>query len=404
MPKNTFRILFYIKRTKKNKLGEVPVFLRITIRGKSRETSLQRSIMEEMWDVARNKAKGCSKEAQALNSYLSSIRGQLYTIQQKKQERNQVVSAVTMMQAFKGEDDENRGLIALFEEHNKRISELIGQDYSKATLTRYKTTLAYVKEHLLKVYQVSEMYLNELNHAYLTSFEHFLKTNKACIHNSAMKHVKGVKKIVRYAFQCDLIPKDPFVHFKVTTKETHREFLTTTELEALMQTPIHEPELALNRDLFVFQCYTGLAFVDLQNLKKEHIQTGIDASPWIIMKRTKTDTECRIPLLPVPLELIQKYSIHSEVLVSGKLLPVPTNVKMNTALKTIASLCGISKNLHTHLGRHTFASTVTLTNGISIEAISKMLGHKKLQTTQIYAKVADVKISAEMGMLREMLG
>ncbi len=231
-----------------------------------------------------------------------------------------------------------------------------------------------------------------MSYSFVNDFEHYLRTEKKCNHNSALKYIRMFRKIIHLAVANDWLMKDPFMAFKGKQQEVKRGYLTEEELKTLESKILHIQRLDRVRDVFVFCCYTGLAYSDVQKLTANHIVPKIDREKWIQIDRTKTGSTSEIPLFPKPLEIIEKYKNDPECSASGRLLPVNSNQKFNAYLKEIADLCGITKVLTTHLARHTFATTVTLTNGISIESVSKMLGHKKLQTTQVYAKITDKKV------------
>jgi site-specific recombinase XerD len=402
MKRATFSILFYIKRQRLLKTGEAPIYMRITVNGKHVETSVKRSISPDLWDVTRNKCKGSSDQAKTINDYLDSIRGQLYTHQQTMQERGKVIDAKTLTQAFLGVGEKQWQLLELFEEHNKNMEQLINKDYSPLTLQRYKAALKHLTDFISIQYNAQDIYMNELNHSFVTRFEHYLKSSIGCQHNSAMKHVKALKKIVNSALANDYIKKDPFSSYTISTREVKRDCLTQAELTRMAEKEISIDRLDLIRDLFLFQCYTGLAFSDLVALDQSAIQIGIDGHKWLFIERTKTGTECRVPLFPITEQIIKKYQDNIMCKVKNKLLPVPSNQKMNAYLKELATICEIDKNLHSHLARHTYATTVTLGNNIPIETVSKLLGHKKIQTTQIYAKVLETKVSKDVEGLRQM--
>jgi integrase len=194
-------------------------------------------------------------------------------------------------------------------------------------------------------------------------------------------NIKKLKKIVRLCVANDWLEKDPFRSYKITTKETHRNFLLKEELEAIIKKPLSIQRLDQVRDIFLFSCYTGLSYTDVMELGSNDISVGIDGERWIFTKRSKTNTASRIPLLPVPKIILDKYSNHPQVLNTASLLPKLTNQRMNSYLKEITDLCGLNKVLTFHCARHTFATTVTLTNGVPIETVSKMRGHKSIRTT-----------------------
>lgn len=230
----------------------------------------------------------------------------------------------------------------------------------------------------------------------MSSFEYYLKTERKCSHNTALKYVTNFKKIIRIAYAHDWIDKDPFFNWKAKLKIIEREFLCNEEIQAMVTKDLHATRLDQVRDIFIFCCFTGLAYADLKKLSNEDIVTGIDVERWIKIKRTKTDTRSNIPILPTAQSILDKYQNSPDILNSNILLPVLSNQKMNAYHKETADLCEINKNLTFHIARHTFATTVTLTNGVSIESVSKMLGHKSLRTTQHYAKILDRKVSDDM--------
>lgn len=402
MKRATFSLLFYIKRTKLLKNGNAPIYLKITVNGKSAELSVQRDVPCKLWDTKRNQAKGSSNEARELNDYITSIRGQIFMHQKELQEKGQLITAKSLRNAFLGLGEKQWTLIDLFHEHNEHMGRLLGKEYSPLTLQRFEAALKHIKSFCKDQYNKNDLLLSEINNKFITAFEFYLKTIAGCQHNSAMKHIKALKKIVRIALANDYIRKDPFSNYKITTKQFDRDQLTEAEIKKLASKEISIERVSAVRDLFLFQCYTGLAYKDLANLKQEDLQIGIDGNKWIYIKRGKTGTPCNIPLLSVAEKILNKYA-NNICRKQGFLLPVPSNQKMNAYLKEVADICGIDKTLHTHLARHTYATTVTLSNGIPIETVSKLLGHSKLQTTQIYARVLDTKVSEDIEKLRQKL-
>jgi site-specific recombinase XerD len=404
MKRATFNILFFIKRSKLLKTGEAPVYLRITSNGDSSEISIKRSIKPSLWDTARNKAKGTSPEATEINDYLTSIRGQLFMHQRELQEAGKQITAKVLLNTFLGVGEKQWSLIELFQEHNDNLKQLIGNGFSPLTLQRYDAALKHIRNYCTVQYNNEKLPLTEVNNKFITGFDFYLKTVAKCQHNSSMKHIKALKKVIRIAIASDYIRKDPFVNYRITQKNVEREYLTQTEIDTIINKEITIQRLDVIRDLFIFECYTGFAYKDLAALRKENIEIGIDGHRWIVIRRGKTGVTCRIPLFPISENIIRKYAAHAEVIITGKLLPVPSNQKMNAYLKEVATICGIDKDLHTHLARHTYATTVTLSNGIPMETVSKLLGHSKLQTTQIYAKVVNQKVEDDIEMLRAKLG
>lgn len=291
-------------------------------------------------------------------------------------------------------------LLEIFKEHNDQVNNLIGQDFAAGTAERYRTAKSYLAEYILHDYGKKDIPVKQVDHAFITGFEYYLKTKRNCSHNTAIKYIVNFKKIIRIAYANGWITKDPFSNYKVRLRNVEREFLTAEEIQLLMDTAFNNHRLEHVKDCFIFCCFTGLAYADVKKLTHDDFVTGIDGELWIYTKRTKTRTKSNIPVLPTALMILEKYE-DSPYLVKEKVLPILTNQKMNAYLKEIADLSGIKKNLTTHLARHTFATTVTLSNGVSIESVSKMLGHKNLRTTQHYAKILNRRVSDNMRLLRK---
>jgi integrase len=218
-----------------------------------------------------------------------------------------------------------------------------------------------------------------------------------------MNYIKQLKKVIHQAIAYGYIDRDPFTEFKTSYQDPNRAYLTQQEVDAIEAKEIKIYRLRLVRDIFLFMCYTGLSYSDLAKLTPEDISTGIDGGRWIINERNKTGNRFSIPLLPKALAILDRYANHPECSVNNTILPMRSNQKLNSYLTEIADICEIQKNITCHIARHTFATTITLTNGVPIETVSKMLGHKNLQTTQIYSKVIDKKISSDMEDLRKKL-
>ncbi|MFA5328560.1 MAG: site-specific integrase [Prolixibacteraceae bacterium] len=282
----------------------------------------------------------------------------------------------------------------------KGIEARVGNDYSEGTLKHYKTTRERVKEFHKKQFGKNDRPISLVDYNFLNSFDIYLKTCYQLKPNTALTYHKHLKKVLNTAIAMNLIMVNPYNSFKVTRNETHRDYLTIHELELIRNKKMLTTRMEIIRDVFVFACYTGLCYSDLKRLRLCNIFLGNDDGKWIIIDRAKTDSRCRIPLLPQANTILQKYENHPVSLNSGRLLPVHSNQKMNEYLKELAEICGIKKNLSMHVARHTFATSVTLSNGVPIETVSKMLGHTSLKTTPIYARIVDSKISKDMEALK----
>jgi len=401
---STFSILIWINASRA-KNNEADIFARITVNQKRANISLKRKINIDSWDKNKSRAKGNSQEARLLNQYIEQVKSELFNVYQDLRQSNKLITSQLIKSKYLGTDEEHLSLQNLIDYHNAKMERKLHKD----TMRHYKTTQAYLIKFLNKEYKTSDIFLAELKYEFIVGFENFLrkykskKDNRTIQNNTAMKHLQRLRKMVTLAFHLEWIDKDPFVKFKFSTEKREREFLSKYELQEVENyvTDIHR--LGLVKDLFIFSCYTGIAYIDVMQLTKDKIVKGIDGGKWIITKRQKTDTVVKIPILDQSQKIIDKYSNDKRTELAGTLFPSLSNQRLNSYLKEIADVCGIKKNLTFHMARHTFATTVTLTNGVPIETVSKLLGHTKLATTQIYARVIERKVSDDMSNLRKVL-
>ncbi len=399
----SFTQLFYLKKRKTENGLKVPIYLRLTVNNKRSELSISRKVDPQKWDSRTNKVRGTSSEARELNMYLDKVRSRMNKMHEKLLDANQPFTALDLKNLYIGKKEKPRMLLEVFDEHNKQMEKLINIEFALGTYKRYFTTRNHIYEYIKEAYGKEDIPVQDVNLKFIRGFEYFLKEKKECNHNSSLKYVNNFKKIIRIAVGNEWITKDPFYNYKIKFKTVEREFLSKEELKSLAEREIHWDRLAVVRDMFVFCCYTGLAYVDIQKLNSDNIVTDIDGNLCIQAKRTKTKTKLVIPLLLPAVAILEKYKDHPRVLNDQCVLPVLSNQKSNVYLKEIALLCGIKKNLTTHLARHTFATTVTLTNGVPLETVGKMLGHKNFRTTQHYAKIVDRKVNEDMKMLQEKM-
>lgn len=396
----TINVLFYIKRAKINSNGLVPIFIRITVEGKRIDKSTGKYVLPEKWSTETSRLKGNSEEARLINNHLELLRMHVFEIEKQLLIKNENLNFENFKNEYLGIKQRERLLIPIFTEHNRKIKELVGTEYAPGTLERYETSLKHTKDFLQWKYRVSDIDIEKIDHAFITEYEFYLRTERKCANNTAVKYIKNFHKIINQCMANGWLTKDPFANYKSKVKEVTREFLTELEIQSLMEKEFVSERLELVRDIFVFSCFTGLAYIDVKQLSHDNIVFGIDGDKWINKNRQKTDTNSKIPLLPTAQYILDKYANHPVCKNEGKLLPIFSNQKMNAYLKEIATVCGINKELTFHIARHTFATTVTLSNGVPIETVSKMLGHTNLKTTQHYAKILDKKISEDMQVLK----
>ena len=404
--RNTFNVLFWLKKDVRSKENIAYISTRVTLNGKRVEIATGYKISQEKWNSDASFVKGNKDEARSINTALIAIKNKLNNlfIELDKEFGDSLIVDQIKQHYFGIEIVKNdKTLIDVFIYHNNQMKALIGKDFAKGTLTRYETSLKLLKEFLKYQYKISDIPLKDLNYEFLTNLEYWFKTVRKCAHNTTIKYITNLRKIINIALKNDWLDKDPFVKFKITLKEVKREALTKEEIENLVSKDFGTNRLDYVRDIFVFCCYTGLAYADVEKLSPSQIQKGIDGKSWIFTERTKTKTRFNIPLLSTALIILEKYKDNPNAVNKGKCFPVLTNQKMNAYLKEIADICGINKKLTTHLARHTFATTITLTNGVPLETVSSMLGHKNIRTTQIYAKVVQTKVSFDMDNLEKRI-
>lgn len=395
-------ILYWIKKSKA-KNGEAPIYCRITVDGQRTELSIKRTIHPSKWISSVGIAKGTSEQTRTLNVYLDYVKAEILKHYNQLVLAGKPTTPEAIKNSYLGIKEEERTLIEVFKYHNEQLKALIDIDVTKATHTKFNTILSKMELFLKSKYKMQDIRLSDLNNKFITDFEYFLKTNQKIGHNTTMKYIQGVKKIILMSVANDWLDKNPFRNFKCTHKRVVREILTNEELSIMANKTFASNRLEEVRDVFLFCCYTGYAFIDVEKLTENHLVTGIDGCKWIYTSRQKTGIKANVPLLQPAEAIIKKYKNDPYCKRKGKLLPVKSNQKMNEYLKEIAEVCGIKKKLSMHIARHTFATTVTLSNGVPIETVSTLLGHTRLATTQIYAKVLENKVSEDMNRLKDKL-
>jgi site-specific recombinase XerD len=401
--KTKITLHFYAKSTKANAAGLLPIYVRLTVDGNRMEFSTKKFIDSAKWSPEMSKMKGNTENARSLNEYLDLLKSKIFDIQMELIHRNELLTIEVFKNRLLGIQDNQRMLIPIFQNHNNKIKELVGKEYAAGTLERYNTSLKHTVEFLEWKYKVSDIDINKIDHAFITDYEFYLRSVRNCANNTAVKYIKNFNKIIKICLANHWIERNPFANYKAKVKEVERVYLSEDEIQNILNKDFKTERLSLVRDIFLFSCFTGLAYIDVKNLTKSHISLGIDGEKWIFTHRQKTESASKIPILPITQMIIDKYEDHPECNNQNKLLPILSNQKMNAYLKEIAGVCEIEKELTFHIARHTFATTVTLTNGVPIESVSKMLGHKNIRTTQHYAKILDKKVSEDMMVLRNKM-
>jgi site-specific recombinase XerD len=390
-----------MKKPKHNQPLTAPIYIRITVDGKRCEVTAGRSCDPAQWNPISGRANGKKEEMKSLNAYLDDLQIKVFEAHRLLTEKNETITAEKLRDRLQGKEVKQCTLIDVFKDHNRKMEALVGTEYSQGTAERYRTSLKHTVEFLQWKYKVSDIDIRKVNYTFITEYDFYLRSVRKCANNSTVKYLRNFGKIIRICLSNGWLATDPFLNYKSKVKKVERVYLTEQEIEHLTNKKLFSERLDQVRDIFLFCCFTGLAYVDVKNLRTSNVVIGIDGEKWISTKRQKTNVPSRVPLLPAALTILTKYQNHPTCINTGVLLPVSSNQKMNSYLKEIADFCGIRKGITCHIARHTFATTVTLLNGIPLESVSKMLGHTNIQTTQHYAKILDIKVGADMALIRE---
>ena len=351
--KSTFKILFYLKRDKAKSDGSIPIFGRITIDGQASRFNTKYSIQPEYWDTKSSTVIGKTKEALEINSVLEAIKTSVYNVYHELLTRENNVNAERVKNIFLGLEIKHQTVLELFQRHNDDIEKLVGITKSRETHQKYEVARKRMADFIKEYYNVSDISLKEVNHMFLHNFEIYLITTCKCKENTTAKFLQRFRTIILMAKNNGWIHIDPFANYKIRFKKTDRGYLTQDEINIIMRKKFASERLERVRDIFIFSCFTGLAYIDVKNLRQSNIRTSFDDGLWIMGKREKTGVNFNVPLLEVAKEIVEKYSGQ---LPDDKVLPVMSNQKMNEYLKEIGEVCGIGKDLTFHTARHRILS------------------------------------------------
>jgi len=384
--------------------GLAPIYVRLTIEGRRTQFSLGKKIEPDKWIQKAGMAKGSGQEAKIINNYINTVRGELQKNYNVLTSQNEYVTPEMVRNAYMGVKEEKKTLMELIDYHLLRVQERVDAGrMSKNTKKHFVTTKLKIQSFLRNKYNLSDEALCNLKYQFVIDFEYYFETFEGVKKNTYMKYMSCLKQIIRHAVRIGWLKTNPFQDFKCTYEPANRDILTMEEIEMIYNKSNLIKRLEEVRDIFIFCCFTGFAYADLTNLSPDNISKSVDGEIWLQTYREKTGTKERVMALPIPLEIINKYEKHNCRKIQNRLFPVNSNQKYNAYLKELADICGIKKYLTTHLARHTFATTITLSNGVPIESVSSMLGHKDIRTTQIYARVVQQKVSQDMKDLRKRM-
>lgn len=403
MSRKTFCISFFLRKARTNKAGLTPILARITTNGISKEIYIQCSVPADKWNQSKERATGKDKLCQQVNSYLDDYRARILAVRQELIAKGYEGNCIQIKERLQNPTTLSIMFLAELEKYCEKRQAEVGVRITQLTANKYHRVLRYLREYVASAYRKEDLLLSAVGYEFLDGFNTFLQTAHKCKHNGAVNLLDCVKNFTRYCLRNEWIEKDPFRNYKL--KEEHnkeKDHLTREELETLLRKRLPNERLDRIRDVFAFCCFTGLAFTDAEHLRREHIRTDDNGTTWIYKPREKTAVMSRIPLLPYPMILLEKYERDAELRATGKLLPVPSNQKMNAYLKEIADICNIPKNLTTHCARHTFAC-LAVEYGMPIDVLAKILGHSNTNMTRHYAKFSEQLIGREMQKMNEQM-
>ena len=398
--RSTFKILFYLKRNASKPDGTVPVMGRITIDGTIGQFSCKMNVPPSLWDTKAGRMTGKSTVAVKTNITLDKMRVDINRHYQEIMQADGFATADKVKNVYLGLGVKQDTFLTLFAKHNQEFSRKVGYNRAEGTYSKYCTIYKHMENYIKQDYNRNDIFIKELNLAFINGFEHYLRTERNCSTNTIWMYMIGVKHIVTIARNNGQLAINPFAGYLISPEHKDRGFLSKEELNLLVNAKMKNAQYELVRDLFVFSAFTGLCYSDVKNLTKDNLKTSFDGHLWIITRRQKTNTDSSVRLLEVPKRIIEKYKGYSR---DNRIFPVPSNSSCNAILKKIGQQCGIKTKLTYHVARHTMATTITLSQGVPIETVSRMLGHTNIKTTQIYAKITKEKISQDMEILSHKL-
>lgn len=395
------RVLYWLYKSKINKIGQVPIWVRITNNGEREQFSTSIFVKETVWNQDKQVIRGRDMQTSAYNQQLNNIETALVDIYSKLSSTNPLITVQDVKLAYFNRNSLGKKLIEVFALYNSRVKKLIGKDYTLGTYHIYDRTMRNVQEFLWHRYKHKDIYLVKIKRSVIEEYIYYLRTVKNHDNNTVFKNVQRLSTIMNFAVGQDMIDKNPFKGVNVKLERKEIQYLLSEELARIEEKVFEIERLEIVRNMFLFQCYTGLAYRELKELTQANLVKRDDGETWIIAKRQKTGRTFKVPLLPQAERIYIQYRSLT-LNASNPVFPVLSNQKYNAYLKEIGDLCGINKELTTHLGRKTFATTITLLNGVPIETVSALLGHSSIKITQeAYSKVGDAKLSRDMGELRK---
>jgi integrase len=400
--KTNFSVLFFLKKPKNYKKGAVCfIFLRITVDGVRAEMSTSRNCEPERWNAKAGKVIGTKEDVKTLNAYLENMKAEVYTAHTLLSADEAEITSDSVKRKYLGKEEKTHTILEAIKTHNTKMKALVEKDeYAPGTLRRFEVLERHVEDYIAVKYNKTDFNVKSIDHEFIEGFDFYLHTTKWNGANTASKHLKNLGKIVRICLKYKWISTDPFFGYKLKSKPVLRTYLTLDELQRISDKVFSTARLSQVRDFFLFSCYTGLSYIDVYKLKLSEIRIGIDGEKWLFSYRKKTGIRVAVPLLPLACDILDRYKDDPLCVNQDRALPLSSNQKMNEYLEEVAVLSDVAHTLGNRIAKRTFATTVTLLNGVPIESVSKMMGHTNIRTTQLYAKMLDEKVSSDMATLK----
>lgn len=398
--KTELKVHFYLRKTDEKKNGECPVIGKITIGKDVAQFSAKVTAKASLWDIVSGRVTGKSKHATEINATLDKINVAVNTSYRKLQEIKNAIIASEVKNAFQGIASGQETLISYFARHNEDFKKRVGVNRELSTQVQYENSLNHLKRFMSLKCKLSDIPFTQLDFSFIEKYDFYLRVELKLKPNTILGIMRHLRKMIKLATGEGIITRDPFDGYSPERPKAEQKYLTRDELQKIITTPLDHPCRYLTRDMFLFSVFTGLAYRDICNLTEKNIVRASDGVLWIETTRQKTGTPCEIPLMEIPLQILDKYKGLAP---DGKLLPMQSCGRLNKNLKVIAQLCGLKRKLIFHAGRHTYASEICLSQGVPIETVSRMLGHRDLRSTQIYAKISNNKISEDTDKLEERI-
>lgn len=397
------KVLLWMNKHRANSKGEAPIMLRVTHQGKRVNVTTDIRLKLDQWDSKKQKARGASEFSREVNSLFSTQRSSCIRAVEQLLSEGKPFSTHDVVAAIKGSKKVEVGWLEMYDIHLAHMESRVGVDYAKATVVRYKSSRKNLRIFILQKLKKKDLHLSRVDRKVVSDLDQFLRGELKFSNNYVIKTMEQVRKVFKKGVLHGYVDHNPFDLMSYKKTETTKDYLYHDELNLLIDWQPNDERLSITKDIFLFMCYTGLAHSDAHKASMTDITIDTQERPWIILRRTKNNNLVQVPLLKIAAEIIKKYEGFDVRVKKGLLLPVPCNQVLNRNLKDLAKAVGFNKNICSHSGRYTFASTVLLGNGVPVEVAQKLLAHNSIKSTMLYSKLSAHAIVGEVSALEKKL-